>query len=214
MSCHTRRKTLSFVFPIVCLLLSTPGCLATRDWVTAQLSPLTGRVSEVETRLNQTDAKVESTQNRLEHLRLERQFVLNLKEGAIFAPNSAILTPEARRQIDGFLNDLQERQSVFFLVAGHSDRRGSADHNYALGQQRAARVAQYLIVQKGIDPLRVNVVSYGASVPVADNATPEGRHKNRRVEILVYREGITASEAPPRPEAQGPEGTQLLPAQQ
>jgi outer membrane protein OmpA-like peptidoglycan-associated protein len=190
--------------------LSTPGCLATRDWVTAQLSPLTGRVSEVETRLNQTDAKVESTQNRLEHLRLERQFVLNLKEGAIFAPNSAILTPEARRQIDGFLNDLQERQSVFFLVAGHSDRRGSADHNYALGQQRAARVAQYLIVQKGIDPLRVNVVSYGASVPVADNATPEGRHKNRRVEILVYREGITASEAPPRPEVQRPEGTQLL----
>jgi len=211
---HRKTKTLSLVFPLVCLVLSTPGCLATRNWVTEQLSPLIGRLSAVETRLDQTDTKVESTQNRLEHLRLERQFVLNLKEGATFAPNSAALTPEARRQLEGFLSDLQEPQSVLFLVTGHSDNTGSADHNYALGQQRAARVAQYLIVQKGIDPLRVNAVSYGASVPIADNATPEGRRKNRRVEILVYREGITTSEAPPRPEAQGPEGTQLLPAWQ
>src|SRR5262245_15000067 len=214
MPCHRRRKTLSFFLPIVCLLLSTQGCLATRNWVTEQLNPLISRVSKVETHLDQTDTKVESTQNRLEHLRLEKQFVLNLKEGTTFAPNSATLTPEARRQIDGFLNDLQEPQSVLFLVAGHSDRTGSADHNYELGQKRAASVAQYLIVQKGIDPLRVNTVSYGANVPIADNATPEGRRQNRRVEILVYREGITAGEAPPRPGAQAPEGTQLLPAWQ
>jgi outer membrane protein OmpA-like peptidoglycan-associated protein len=214
MACQRRKKTLSFLLPLGCLLLSTQGCLATRNWVTEQLNPLIGRVAKVETRLAQTEAKVESTQNRLDHLRLEKQFVLNLKEGATFAPNSAALTPEAREQIDGFLNDLQEPQSVLFLVTGHSDRTGSADHNYALGQQRAASVAQYLIVQKGIDPLRVNTVSYGANVPVADNATPEGRRKNRRVEILVYREVITAGEAPPRPGAQGPEGTQLLPAWQ
>jgi peptidoglycan-associated lipoprotein len=212
MSCHRRKNTLSFVFPLGCLLLSTSGCLATRNWVTAQLSPLTGRLSAVETRLDQTDAKVEDAHNRLEHLQLERQFVLNLKEGATFTSNSAMLTPEARRQIDGFLGDLPEPQSVLFLVAGHTDHTGSADRNYELGQKRAASVAQYLIVQKGIDPLRVNVVSYGTSVPVADNRTPEGRRKNRRVEILVYREGISASEASPRPAAQEPEGTVLLPS--
>lgn len=213
MSCHRRRKTLSFLLPLGCLLLSTQGCLATRNWVTEQLNPLIGRVSKVETRLDQTEAKVVSTQNRLEHLRLEKQFVLNLKEGATFAPNSAALTPGAREQIDGFLNDLQEPQSVLFLVTGHSDRTGSADHNYALGQQRAASVAQYLIVQQGIDPLRVNTVSYGANVPVADNATPEGRRKNRRVEILVYREVITAGEAPPRPGTQGPVSSDFGPAE-
>jgi outer membrane protein OmpA-like peptidoglycan-associated protein len=214
MSCSGRKNTLSFVFPLGCLLLSTSSCLATHNWVTAQLSPLSGRLSAVEERLNQTDTKVEDAYTRLEHLQLERQFVLNLKEGATFASNSVTLTPEARRQIDGFLNDLPEPQSVLFLVAGHTDRTGAEDYNYEMGQKRAAGVAQYLIVQKGIDPLQVTVVSYGASVPVADNRTQEGRHKNRRVEILVYREGITRSEHSPRPTAQEPEGTVLLPAWQ
>jgi len=203
---HIRRRTLGHLLLSVGLLLSTQGCLATRDWVTEQLNPLAGRISAVETRLNQTDAKVDSALDRLAHLRLERQFVLNLREGATFAPNSAALTPEARSQIEGFLHDLPEPQAAIFLVAGHTDRTGSVDHNYELGQKRATSVAQYLIVQKGLDPLRVSVVSYGASVPIADNATPEGRRQNRRVEILVYREGITSAEAPPPAEVQRPEG--------
>jgi OmpA family len=70
---------------------------------------------------------------------------------------------------------------------GHTDRTGSEEANYRLGQQRAAAVAHYLLDEHRLDPVRVRVTSAGDTRPVADNATAEGRQQNRRVEILVYR---------------------------
>ncbi len=187
------------------LVLSLPGCLATRGWVTEQITPLSERVSAVETRLGQTETKADEALARLDHLRLEKRFVLDLKEGANFALNSDALTADARRQIDGFLSDLKETDDAVFLVAGHTDSRGPEGHNYELGQKRAASVARYLITHNRIDPLRVTAVSYGENSPLADNATSEGRRKNRRVEILVYKEAINSSsgKAAPRAEAEG-----------
>jgi hypothetical protein len=74
------------------------------------------------------------------------------------------------------------------VVVGHTDRTGSEEANYRLGQQRAAAVAHYLLDEHGFDPVRVQVTSAGDTRPVADNATAEGRRQNRRVEILVYPE--------------------------
>lgn len=175
------------------LLVSLPGCLATRGWVNEQITPLSNRMSEVETRLAQTDAKADRALASLENLQLERRFVLNMKNGANFSFNSDALTEEAKRQIDGFLGDLNGVQDKVFLVAGHTDSTGSEAYNYALGQKRANSVARYLISHEHIDPLQVTAVSYGESAPLADNATPEGRYKNRRIEILVYKEVITTA---------------------
>ena len=180
-------------------LLSSQGCLATRGWVTEQLAPLDGRLSQTETRLGQTETRVENAEtkagtalDRLDHLQLERRLTLNLKEGANFALNSSALTADSKRQIDGFLSDLGSADDKLFLVAGHTDSTGPDAYNYELGQQRAGSVAQYLITQKGIDPLQVTTVSYGKHTPIADNATRTGRSKNRRIEILVYKENLTS----------------------
>jgi outer membrane protein OmpA-like peptidoglycan-associated protein len=129
----------------------------------------------------------------LDHLRLEKRLVLNLKEGTNFVRNSDALMPETKNQIDGFLSDLDTTNNKVFLVAGHTDSTGSEAYNYELGQRRAAGVARYLITRKGIDPLQVTTMSYGKSMPIADNATWEGRSKNRRVEIWVYEEAVTSS---------------------
>lgn len=195
-------KRALYLCPGILLLLGVQGCLATRGWVTEQMAPLEGRVSNVETRLGQTEAKADQALDRLDHLRLERRFVLNLKEGANFPFNSNALTPETRSQIDGFLSDLKETDDAIFLVAGHTDNVGSEAYNYELGQKRAASVARYLIAHKRLDPLRVTAVSYGKSAPIADNATREGRRKNRRIEILVYKEAITASSGGTAPRAE------------
>src|SRR5262249_32851951 len=148
-------------------ILSSQGCLATRGWVTDQLAPLDGRLSQAETRLSQTEARIGSvetrtgtTLDRLDHMRLERRLTLNLKEGANFARNSAALTMDSKRQIDGFLSDLGPADDKVFLVTGHTDSAGPEGYNYELGQQRAGSVAQYLIAQKGVDPLRVSTMSY------------------------------------------------------
>lgn len=195
------RKSL-FLFPGAFLAMSLQGCLATRGWVTERITSLAERVSGVETRLSQTDARANEALDRLDHLQLEKRFVLDLKEGANFAFNSDVLTPEARRQTDGFLSDLKETDNMIFLVAGHTDDRGSESYNYELGQRRAASVARYLITRRGIDPLRVTTVSYGESSPLVGNTTSAGRRRNRRVEVLVYKEAITSSAGKAAPQAE------------
>jgi outer membrane protein OmpA-like peptidoglycan-associated protein len=181
-------------------VLSLTGCLATRGWVQKQMTPLAERVSDAEGRLGQSEARLQFVSgradialDRLNNLRLERRFVLNLQEGAYFAFDSTNLTQETRRQIDRFVDDKKDLNDALFVVVGHTDNTGSENYNFELGQKRAISVARYLISRKGMDPLRVTAVSYGANAPLADNTTREGRRKNRRIEILVYKESITSS---------------------
>jgi len=215
----------SLLFSGLLILVGLQGCVATQEWVTEQitslkgrmsdaegqlgqvqtrsadvegrLSKVGGRVSNVEGRLNQTNAKAERALKSMANLRLERKFVLDLKRGANFALNSSALTNDAKRDVDGFLSDLEGDVKVagdiIFVVAGHTDSTGTEDYNYELGRKRAERVARYLITHKKVDPLRVITASYGESVPLADNTNRKGRRRNRRVEILVYREGIVTS---------------------
>jgi outer membrane protein OmpA-like peptidoglycan-associated protein len=165
------------------LLLTASGCLATRPWVEDQLRPITSQQERFETQLN--------------NLHLERRLVLDSSTGPTFAFGSASLTGNAKREIDQFFGDLEGSTGSgsvaserVFVVAGYTDSVGHEDYNYGLGQRRATSVAGYLVGKKGLDPTQVRVVSYGASKPVADNRTPSGRRRNRRVEILVYQERI------------------------
>ena len=230
---HYSRTHFLLVAGVAGSMLLSQGCVATRDWVKGQLDPVAGRVSQSETRIGQTesqitglggrvgavegklgefdgrlggvDAKAEKALSSLANLRLERRAVIDMKDGANFAFNSANLPVQARKEIDGFLSDLkgdpEGMQGIIFLVAGHTDGTGSEDYNYELGKRRADAVSRYLITQKKMDPLRVVAVSYGKTAPVAENTTAQGRAKNRRVEILVYREGITSTANASAPQA-------------
>ena len=243
---RTINRTLSLflTFGVFAGLALVQGCLATRDWVREQVDPVSGRVSQTETRLNQTegqvgslggrmtgaetklgqvdgrvgqvDAKTDKALNALANLRLERRFVIDMKDGANFGFNSYNLPSEAKKELDGFLSDLKGDPSgmegAVFLVAGHTDNVGSEDYNYELGKKRADAVTRYLITQKKMDPLRVVTVSYGKTAPAAENNTAQGRAKNRRVEILVYRDAITSAAAGATPHAE-PRSSQQQPSQ-
>ncbi|MDR3002091.1 MAG: OmpA family protein [Fibromonadaceae bacterium] len=69
-------------------------------------------------------------------------------------------------------------------VEGHTDNVGSEEFNQRLSEQRANAVMQYLI-ERGIDGARLEAVGHGFSRPIADNATDEGKAKNRRVELII-----------------------------
>src|ERR1700757_1899160 len=160
--------------------------------VEGQVQTMSKQIADLDSRLNQTNAKADQALDNIQRLKLDRKMVLDLKQGAFFAKNSPVLTDQAKKDIDSFLSDLKGDAagmgSLTFVVAGYTDNVGTEKYNYELGRIRADNVASYLTTQKKIDPASLVVMSYGESAPVADNATEAGRAKNRRVEVLVYRQ--------------------------
>jgi len=69
-------------------------------------------------------------------------------------------------------------------LSGHTDNQGKKDDNMKLSEKRAKAVAKHL-EDKGLDPKRFKVEWFGQTKPIAPNTTPQGRQKNRRVEMLI-----------------------------
>jgi outer membrane protein OmpA-like peptidoglycan-associated protein len=193
------------------------GRLSTAE---GKITSVEGKLTSVDGKLTEVDAKAERALSTLGNLKFERRLVIDMKEGANFGFNSAVLPPQARKEIDGFLSDLKGDlaggENAVFLVTGHTDNAGSEDYNYELGRRRADTVSRYLVTQKKMDPLRVVTVSYGENAPVAENNTRDGRAKNRRVEILVYREAINSNTAtsPAQPQSQDQKASQATDGKQ
>ncbi len=70
------------------------------------------------------------------------------------------------------------------LIIGHTDDIGDRESNQRLSEYRASSVRQYL-VSSGVSADQLGAMGFGASRPIYDNSTPEGRAKNRRIEFVV-----------------------------
>jgi cell division protein FtsN len=90
-------------------------------------------------------------------------------------------------------------------IQGHTDTEGPRQHNLLLSQRRADSVRKALI-RRGVDFQRLDSKGYGPDQPIADNATPEGRAKNRRVQfkILQKKAGSEVKPADPKPTGANP----------
>lgn len=69
-------------------------------------------------------------------------------------------------------------------ISGHTDNVGSAQSNLVLSKKRSESVKRFMM-SKGVAEERLNALYFGETVPIADNSTPEGRQKNRRVEMTI-----------------------------
>ena len=104
-------------------------------------------------------------------------------EGVNFDFDKATLRQDEVSDLDKNVEALKEWGDVDVEVAGHTDSKGSDKYNQKLSKQRADAVRDFLI-SKGVSADRLTAKGYGESQPVADNATEEGRFKNRRVELI------------------------------
>ncbi len=104
-------------------------------------------------------------------------------EGVNFDNDSAKLRSESFVILDNAAKTLKEWGDVKVEVAGYTDSVSSDAYNLSLSQRRAETVRAYLI-DKGVAADRLTAKGYGEANPVADNATAEGRFKNRRVELV------------------------------
>lgn len=100
-----------------------------------------------------------------------------------FDTDKATLRPDAQPIIDEINKLLAADPALELSIEGHTDATGGADHNRQLSTARARAVFGAL-VGLGVDPARLASKGFGPDKPIADNATDDGRAKNRRVELV------------------------------
>lgn len=105
--------------------------------------------------------------------------------GVYFATNKYDLNEASRANLDKLANILKEYPDTNVLVVGHTDSTGPMEFNMTLSKNRAQSVTNYFVQNKGLSSGRFTTNWNGPNSPVADNATTEGRAKNRRVNIGI-----------------------------
>ena len=112
-----------------------------------------------------------------------RGFVVSLPD-ILFGSDEASLKSEAQVVLAKLAGILLIMKDLRVRVEGHTDASGHPERNQTLSQERADTVRGFLISQ-GIAKKRVEAMGLGSERPVADNSTPKGRRRNRRVEIIL-----------------------------
>ena len=120
----------------------------------------------------------------------ERGLVLTLGD-VLFEYDKAALKPGAMQNLYQLVTFLKENPERNLIIEGHTDSIGLDSYNLALSQHRAQAVESFL-VQNDVNPARIKTRGYGEAYPMASNNTEAGRQENRRVEIVILREGELA----------------------
>ena len=152
--------------------------LPAKEKYTIVLENFTGELGQLELQL--PDLYAENDFTYYSTLTLQVSNELNIS----FKTNSYELVPSSFPYIDQLFEWLTKKSKLNVQIIGHTDNVGAASNNLALSKNRAAAVSKYL-VEKGIDPKRINSKGLGESKPIAKNDTDEGRQRNRRTEVVV-----------------------------
>jgi outer membrane protein OmpA-like peptidoglycan-associated protein len=163
--------------------------------VEANQERMAGQMDELYAVAAEARAEVKAVNERVSAL---DDFDVQETVSVTFRTNSAVLSPEAKAQLDALAAKTTGARAFMIEVAGHTDATGSDAKNFRLSQDRAQAVVQYLAVQHKI-PLRrfVTPMGYGKTEAVADNTTREGRSQNRRVDVkMIINRGMNQQQQP------------------
>ena len=104
---------------------------------------------------------------------------------SLFDSGKALLKPGSNRAMVGALDMINAHPDKRILVAGYTDNVGNPDSNLKLSTARAEAVRDWLVDASGISATRFAIQGYGMTRPLSGNDTPDGRARNRRVEITL-----------------------------
>ena len=110
--------------------------------------------------------------------------ILNMPGNITFATNSYTVRDDFRPVLDSVAEVLKEYKSTMIQIGGHTDSTGSHEYNMLLSKQRAQSVADVL-GGFGVQTVRMDVVGFGETQPIASNSSESGRATNRRVELIL-----------------------------
>ncbi|SPD75219.1 OmpA/MotB domain protein [uncultured Desulfobacterium sp.] len=127
----------------------------------------------------------------------ERGLIIHIMEQALFKSGSAELGPEARVVLDLMARKLKD-MSNHIRIEGHTDNHpihtAKYPSNWELSSDRSTQVLRYLTETHNFDPRKMSALGFGEFRPIADNDADDNRAKNRRVDIVVLTEQMSAAE--------------------
>jgi len=185
-------------------VMSGVGCVTKRQF-RENVESVDGRMSSVESGVeanekriqdlrSETDSKVGAVDEKAGRaLQAEKAAkgrllwtVTLTDDAAKFGFNQYKLGPDSQQALDDLAAKVKGYDKAVYLeIEGHTDSTGEASYNMMLGEKRAEAVRNYLNMSGGIPLHAMNIISYGETQPVADNATKDGRAQNRRVVVKV-----------------------------
>lgn len=140
--------------------------------------------AKAEARQNEARNKLNELQSKLIQVTQDARGIILSMSDILFDVDKATLKPDLQTSLAKIAGILSVYQELAVSVEGHTDNTGTAEHNMKLSEQRAQNVLDFLVKQ-GIEGERLSAKGYGMTMPVADNATKEGRQKNRRVDLVI-----------------------------
>lgn len=102
-----------------------------------------------------------------------------------FDIDKVVIRPEYHDEVAKVGEFMKKYPTTTAVIEGHTDNVGTPEHNLDLSRKRAEGVVNYLVENFGIEKSRLTAKGYGQTRPIADNATDEGKQKNRRIEAII-----------------------------
>ena len=107
-------------------------------------------------------------------------------ENIFFEEDDITLSSKSFSSLDKLVELLKVKQGMHIRLAAHSDNKGDTNEKQKLTEKQAKSVKEYL-VSHGIAEERLGIIGYGGRYPMVSNETPQGREKNRRIEIEIVK---------------------------
>ncbi len=183
------------------------------------IGQLTAQVADLQKEKQETVQKASGLENQLRSdleskdvtiSKLQGKLTVSILDRVLFDSGEAQLKPEGAAVIKKIGLLLAQHPEIKIQVVGHTDNvpirptaHGRFASNWELSTARALAAVHFLTEEAGVDPRRVGAVGYGEYRPVADNSTPEGRAKNRRIAITIMSDELAGVDARP-PSAPAP----------
>lgn len=129
---------------------------------------------------------------------LKGKLTVNILDRVMFDSGEVVLKPDGETVLRKIASILTGHPELKIQVIGHTDNvpiRNRFASNWELSAARAIAAVHFLTEKVGVDPRRVGAAGYGEYRPIADNSTPEGRARNRRIAITILPDELAAADA-------------------
>ncbi|MDQ2975714.1 MAG: OmpA family protein [Acidobacteriota bacterium] len=183
---HRKHASMARILTVPIVLLGLALLGFSQDSAQA-IDPSKNKILDLVFRIDDLGGKVQDLQVKEtgEEIRIE------LAADVLFDFDKADLRPAAQKTLHQAADIIRQKAKGVVRVEGHTDSKGNDAYNQKLSERRAASVKTWFTVKEGLDKVQFSTQGFGAKKPVASNTKPDGsddpdgRQKNRRVEIVL-----------------------------